>query len=251
MARGPEIQIITLFPELLEPFIKGSVLGAARRDGRAQVCVTDLRAYATDRHRTVDDTPLGGGDGMVFKCEPTVAAIEAVRQPQGRVLVLSPRGRVLDQELARELALERQLILVCGRYAGLDERILEETGAEELSIGDYVLSGGEAAALVVTEVVTRLIPGVLGNPSSPERDSFSEGLLEHPQYTRPRVFRGRRAPAVLLSGNHAEIERYRRRESLRLTFQKRPDLLERAELGEDDLKVLQELKHERDSGNRD
>ncbi len=249
MAPGPEIHILTLFPELLEPFIKGSVLGAALRDGRAQVRVTDLRAYATDRHRTMDDTPLGGGDGMVLKCEPTVAVIEAVRQPQGRVLVLSPRGRRLDQALAQELTRERQLILVCGRYAGLDERILEETGAEELSIGDYVLSGGEAAALVVTEVVTRLIPGVLGNPSSPERDSFSEGLLEHPQYTRPRVFRGRKAPEVLLSGNHAEIERFRRRASLRLTLERRPDLLERAQLGEEDRRVLQELKDERDAGN--
>ncbi len=251
MAAGPEIHVLTLFPELLEPFIKGSVLGAALREGRAQVRVTDLRAYATDRHRTVDDTPLGGGDGMVLKCEPTVAAIEAVRQPWGRVLVLSPRGRVLDQDLASELAGERQLILVCGRYAGLDERILEETGAEELSIGDYVLSGGEAAALVVTEVVTRLIPGVLGNPSSPKCDSFSEGLLEHPQYTRPRVFRGHKVPEQLLSGNHAEIERFRRRESLRLTLERRPDLLERAELGEEDRRVLQELKDERVSGTRD
>ena len=251
MAAGPQIDIITLFPELLEPFIKGSVLGAALRDGRAHVRVTDLRAYANDRHRTVDDAPLGGGDGMVLQCGPTVAAIEAVRRPHGRVFALSPRGRVLDQVLARELAGERQIVLVCGRYAGLDERILEETGAEELSIGDYVLSGGEAAALVVTEVVTRLIPGVLGNPSSPQRDSFSEGLLEHPQYTRPRVFRGRKAPQVLLSGNHAEIERFRRRQSLRLTFESRPDLLERAELSEEDRRFLQELRHERDSGNRD
>ena len=173
MPAGPRIDVLTLFPELLEPFIKGSVLGAALREGRAEVRVTDLRAYTSDRHRTVDDTPLGGGDGMVIKCEPTVAAIEAVRGPAGRVFVLSPRGRMLDQALAQELSREHQIVLVCGRYAGLDERILEVTGAEELSIGDYVLSGGEAAALVVMEVVTRLIPGVLGNPSSPEHDSFS------------------------------------------------------------------------------
>jgi len=250
MAPGPRIDIVTLFPGLVEPYLEGSVLGAALREGRVDVRVTDLRSFATDRHRIVDDTPHGGGDGMVLKCEPTVAAIEAVALPGARIFALSPRGRVLDQSLARELMEERQLVLICGRYAGLDERILEETGAEELSIGDYVLSGGEAAALVVTEVVTRLIPGVLGNPCSPEHDSFSNGLLEHPLYTRPRVFRGREVPEVLLSGNHAEIEALRREQSLRLTLERRPDLLERVQLGEKDRRFLGELKYERDAKHR-
>jgi tRNA (guanine37-N1)-methyltransferase len=226
---GPAIDILTIFPELLEPFLKGSLLGAALRDGRLQVRVTDIRAYATDRHRSVDDTPYGGGDGMVMKCEPVVAAVEAVAQPGARIIALSPRGRVLDQARVEALAQERQLVVLCGRYAGFDERILAETGAEELSIGDYVLSGGEAAALVLTEAISRLVPGVLGNPDSPERDSFSDGLLESPLYTRPPDFRGRRVPEVLLSGNHAEIERYRREGSLELTRRRRPDLLSKKE----------------------
>ncbi len=222
---GPRIDVLTIFPELVEPFLKGSLLGAALRDGLFEVRVSDIRAYATDRHRTVDDAPYGGGDGMVLRCGPLVAAVEAVAATGARILALSPRGRVLDQELVAELASERQLVLLCGRYAGFDERILEETGAEELSIGDYVLSGGEAAALVLVEAVSRLVPGVVGNPDSPERDSFSEGLLEHPLYTRPVEFRGRRVPEVLLSGNHAEIERARREQARHLTRRRRPDLL--------------------------
>ncbi len=225
MAAGPRIDILTIFPELVEPFLKGSLLGAALREGRLGVHVTDIRAFSTDRHQRVDDAPYGGGDGMVLCCEPVVTAVEAVAQPGARVIALSPRGRVLDQTLVEELARERQLVLLCGRYAGFDERILGETGAEELSIGDYVLSGGEAAALVVTEAVSRLVPGVIGNPRSPEHDSFSDGLLEHPLYTRPPEFRGRGVPEVLLSGNHAEIEKYRREQATRLTRQRRPDLL--------------------------
>ena len=224
MSSGPRIDILTIFPELVEPFLKGSLLGAALRDGRFSVRVTDLRAFATDRHRTVDDAPYGGGDGMVMKCEPVVAAVEAVAEPGARVLALSPRGRLLDQSGVRALAQERQLVILCGRYAGFDERILEEVGAEELSIGDYVLSGGEAAALVLTEAVSRLVPGVVGNPESPERDSFCDGLLEHALYTRPAEFRGRRVPPVLLSGNHEEIERYRREQASELTRRRRPDL---------------------------
>lgn len=226
MSAGPRIDVVTIFPELVEHFLSGSLLGQARRDGRLDVGVTDLRSFSSDRHHTVDDAPFGGGDGMVLKCEPVVAAIEAIAQPGARVIALCPRGRRFDQALARELAGERQLVLLCGRYAGFDERIFAATGAEPLSIGDYVLAGGELAALVVTEAVTRLVPGVLGNPISAEADSFSGDRLEYPLYTRPREFRGLGTPEVLLSGNHAEIERWRAREAERLTRERRPDLLE-------------------------
>jgi tRNA (guanine37-N1)-methyltransferase len=226
---APRIDILTLFPEMLAPLRDGAILGAARGRGALEVELCDIRAFATDRHHVVDDAPYGGGDGMVLKCEPVVGAIESVARPGSRILAMSPRGRVLDHAFVRELAGEDHLILLCGRYAGLDERILEETGAEELSIGDYVLFGGEAAAWVVTEAVARLIPGVLGNPVSAELDSFSGGLLEHPVYTRPAEFRGRTVPPELLAGNHAAIERFRRAGSLRLTAARRPDLLVRFE----------------------
>lgn len=235
MSVGPRIDILTLFPDLVEPFLEGSLLGAARREGLLDVRVHDIRAWASDRHRTVDDAPYGGGDGMVLKCEPVVAAVEAVRQPGGRLLAMSPRGRLLAQPEVEALGRESQLLLLCGRYAGFDERILLETRAEEVSIGDYVLSGGELAALVVTEAVTRLLPGVLGNPDSPLADSHAGGgILEHPVYTRPPVFRERAVPEVLLSGNHAEIERFRRAEALRLTRSRRPDLIEKLERAEEE-----------------
>lgn len=224
------VDILTLFPELIEPFLGGSLLGAGVREGHLAIGLTNIRDFSTDRHRSVDDAPYGGGDGMVLKCEPTVAAIEAVCGEDGRILALSPRGRRLTQSLVEELSQEAHLVLVCGRYAGFDQRILDETGAEELSIGDYVLSGGEAAALVVTEAVARLLPGVLGNPDSADRDSFSEdldGFLEHDLYTRPPEFRGRQVPDVLLSGDHAQIERYRAEQARELTRKRRPDLLER------------------------
>jgi tRNA (guanine37-N1)-methyltransferase len=247
-AQGPRVDILTIFPDLVRPFLEASVLGAAIQEGRLDVRVTDLRDFTTDRHRTVDDTPYGGGDGMVLKCDPVVPAVEAMRQPGGRVLLLSPRGRRLDQALARELARESQLVLVSGRYGGFDERIACITGAEELSVGDYVLSGGELAALVVTEVVTRLVPGVLGNPLSAEIDSFTEGLLEYPLYTRPREFRSHAVPEILLSGDHAAVERWRREQALRLTQRRRPDLLPRASLSDDDRKTLKELENEGDRG---
>jgi tRNA (guanine37-N1)-methyltransferase len=245
---GPRIDILTLLPEVLRPYLGASVLGAAIREGQLDVRLSDLRDFATDRHRTVDDTPFGGGDGMVLKCEPVVAAVEAVRQPEGRVLFLSPRGHLLTHALARELTEESQLVLVCGRYAGFDERLLAVTGGEELSVGDYVLSGGELGALVVTEVVTRLLPGILGNPLSAEIDSFSRGLLEYPLYTRPREFRGHGVPEVLLSGDHGAVERWRREQSLRVTRRRRPDLLRSADLSDTDRKILEELEDEGDRG---
>jgi tRNA (guanine37-N1)-methyltransferase len=222
---GPRIDVVTIFPELVEHFLSGSLLGQARRDGVLDVRVTDLRTFTSDRHHSVDDTPYGGGDGMVLRPEPVVAAVEAVKQPGGRVLALCPRGRRFDQALARELLQERQLVLLAGRYAGFDERIFALTGAEPLSIGDYVLAGGELAAMVVTEAVTRLIPGVLGNPVSAESDSFSSPVLEHPLFTRPREFRGLAVPDVLLSGDHGAIARWREREGERVTRERRPDLL--------------------------
>jgi len=242
---GPRIDILTLFPELIEPWLRESILGAALRQGLLEVRVTDIRSFATDRHHVVDDAPYGGGDGMVLKCEPVVAAVESVAGPEALVLALSPRGRRLDQAWVAELARASQLVLLCGRYAGFDERILAETRAEELSIGDYVVSGGEAAAWVLTEAVSRLVPGVLGNPESALQDSLSGGILEHPVYTRPPEFRGRIVPPELRTGNHAEIERFRRREALRVTRERRPDLLASARLSECDLRVLRELEEDR------
>jgi tRNA (guanine37-N1)-methyltransferase len=248
---SPRIDVLTMFPSLVEGFLGGSLLGAARSSSLLDVRVGDLRAFALDRHRTLDDAPYGGGDGMVLKCEPVVAAVEAVAAPGARILALSPRGRVLDQALVEDLAREVQIVLVCGRYAGFDQRILEVTGGEELSIGDYVLAGGELAALVVVEAVTRLVPGVLGNPVSPQRDSFADGLLEFPVYTRPREFRGRAVPEVLLSGDHAAIARWRRTETLRLTRSRRPELLARIELTEEDRRILRELEHDEDRSRLD
>jgi tRNA (guanine37-N1)-methyltransferase len=239
VSAGPRIDILTLFPGLVQPFLEGALLGAARRKGVIDVRVHDIRDFATDPHRSADGAPYGGGDGMVLKCEPVVAAVEEVRGEAACVLAMSPRGRLLDQAWVEMLVREAQLVLLCGRYAGFDERILAETGAEELSVGDYVLSGGELAALAVSEAVTRLVPGVLGNPDSALRDSHARGgILEHPVYTRPPVFRERAVPEVLLSGNHAEVERFRREESLRLTRRRRPDLLEKAELSAEDEELL-------------
>ncbi len=192
------------------------------------VRVHDLRDSTTDKHRQVDDESYGGGPGMVLKPEPVFAAVESLGAGERRTLLLSPAGRRLDQDLARELAAEPWLVLICGRYEGVDERVVEGLPAEEVSIGDYVVAGGEVPALVVLEAVTRLVPGVIGREESHEQDSFGdEGMLDHPHYTRPAEFRGMRVPETLLSGNHAEIERWRREAALEKTRRNRPDLLER------------------------
>lgn len=248
---GPRIDVVTMFPALVEGFLGGSLLGAARREGLLDVRVVDLRGFATDRHRTLDDAPYGGGDGMVLKCEPVVAAVESVAPAGARILAMSPRGRTLDQTRVAGLACESHLVLLCGRYAGFDQRILEICRAEELSIGDYVLAGGELAALVVIEAVSRWVPGVVGNPDSPRQDSFADGLLEFPVYTRPREFRGRAVPEVLLSGDHAAVARWRRIEMLRLTRERRPELLAKIELTDEDRRILRELEHEQDPKPRD
>lgn len=221
------IDILTIFPDMFGSPLRESLLGKAVAAEVLDVRVHDIRDSTTDKHRQVDDESYGGGPGMVMKPEPVFAAVEALGEGRKRVLLLSPAGRRLDQALVRELAEEPWLVLICGRYEGLDERVVEGLPAEEVSIGDYVLSGGEVAALVLLEAVTRLVPGVIGREESHERDSFGrEGLLDHPHYTRPAEFRGLRVPDVLLSGNHAEIERWRREAALEKTRRNRPDLLE-------------------------
>ena len=219
------IDVFTIFPGMLEAPLRQSLLGKAIAEDLVQVWVHDLRTFATDAHHQVDDTSFGGGPGMVMKAEPVFAAVESLDPDRGRVILLSPAGRRLDQALVRELSAEAHLTLICGRYEGVDERVVEGLPAEELSIGDYVLSGGEVPALVLIEAVTRLIPGVIGQQESHEQDSFSEPhLLDHPHYTRPREFREMQVPEVLLSGNHGEIEAWRREAARDKTRRNRPDL---------------------------
>jgi len=219
------IDVFTCLPQLLEPVLSESLLGKARESGVLDVRVHDLRDYTTDRHRSVDDTPFGGGPGMVLAPDPIFRAVESV-QPAKPLFLLGPGGRRFDQATANELASGEGFSLLCGRYEGVDERVREHLVDDELSIGDYVLAGGEAAAFVVVEAVTRLVPGVMGNEASAEDESFSDGLLEYPHYTRPAEFRGMAVPETLLSGDHAAIERWRREAALEKTRRNRPDLLE-------------------------
>ena len=219
------IDVVTIFPGIFESPLRESLLGRAIEAGLLDVGVHDLRDSTSDRHRQVDDESYGGGPGMVLKPEPVFAAVESLGAGVRRTLLLSPAGRRLDQDLARELAVEPWLVLICGRYEGVDERVVEGLSAEEISIGDYVLSGGEIPALVLLEAVTRLVPGVVGSEESLERESFEDGVLDHPHYTRPSEFRGMRVPEVLLSGDHAEVERWRQEAALEKTRRNRPDLL--------------------------
>ena len=222
------IDVVTIFPGIFESPLRESLLGRAIEAGLLDVRVHDLRDSTSNKHRQVDDESYGGGPGMVLKPEPVFAAVESLGAGDRRTLLLSPAGRRLDQDLARELAVEPWLVLICGRYEGVDERVVEGLPAEELSIGDYVVAGGEVPALVVLEAVTRLVPGVIGRGESHEQDSFGDdGVLDHPHYTRPAEFRGMRVPETLLSGNHSEIERWRRDAALAKTRRNRPDLLER------------------------
>jgi tRNA (guanine37-N1)-methyltransferase len=228
------IDVVTIFPGLFEAFLGESIVGIAGRSGVLEVRVHDLRGFTTDRHRTVDDAPYGGGPGMVMKPEPLVAAIEALagEKQEGRrarVALLTPQGRRLDQSQVAELATAAHLVLVCGRYEGVDQRVIDLAVDEEISIGDYVLSGGEVPAMVLIEALARLLPGVLGNPESAGSDSFEHGLLEGPQYTRPAEFRGRSVPEVLLSGNHAAVARWRSEQADEITRRRRPDLIRRPE----------------------
>lgn len=223
------IDVITIFPEFFEVPLKVSLLGKAIKKGLIGVYVHNLRDYAHDTHRTVDDTPYGGGPGMVMKCEPIFESVEALKGQNSleHIILLSPAGKVLTQEKVKEMASWKDFVLICGRYEGVDERVVEGLVTEEISIGDYVLSGGELPALVIIEAVSRMIPGVVGEWESVINDSFYNGLLSFPQYTKPAEFRGMRVPDILLSGNHEEIKKWREKQALLRTLRKRPDLFEK------------------------
>jgi tRNA (guanine37-N1)-methyltransferase len=239
--------IITIFPDFFTSPLEESIIRRARERGLIDVRVHDLREHTTDRHRVTDDYPYGGGAGMVMKPEPIFAAVEALKADSGnlKVVLLSPRGRVWNQDLAQEFSGEEGLVLICGRYEGEDERVRLALADEEISIGDYVLTGGETAAMAVLESVARLVPGVVGAAESVERESFTTGILDYPHYTRPADFRGMEVPPVLLSGNHADILRWRRKEALRATMERRPDLMEKIELSPEDNRLIEEILRER------
>lgn len=239
-----KIDIVTLFPDMFQGPFQESIIKRAQDRGLLEIGLHQLRDFTTDRHRTVDDTPYGGGAGMLMKPEPIAAAITSVRRnnPDAKVVLLSPQGEPLSQQLAQEFSAMPGLILICGRYEGVDERVRTTLCDYTISIGDYVLSGGELAAMVVVDTVTRLLPGALGSSHSAADDSFSDGLLEYPQYTRPVVFNDLTVPEVLLSGNHAEIARWRRQESLVATARTRPDLLKTARLSDKDRSYLSRME---------
>lgn len=249
------MDILTLFPEMFAGFLEHSILGRARERERLDVRLIQWRDYAIDKHRVVDDAPYGGGAGMVLMCEPLFRALEDLRPaeatfPETQVVYLTPQGRPLDQDLARELADQaKHLILVCGRYEGVDYRARETLFDREVSVGDFVLTGGELPAAMLAEAVARHIPGVLGNASSAEHESHMEGLFDHPHYTRPEVFRGMATPQILLSGHHAKIEAWRRRQALWNTWQRRPDLLAKADLTPDEQRTIRKWNQEKPTKN--
>lgn len=241
--KAMHIDILTLFPEMFPGPFASSIVKRATERGLVTISIHDIRDYTDDKHATADDYPYGGGAGMVLKPGPVFAAIEAICIQEGGenppVIMLSPGGRLFCHRIAAELAAHQRLMLVCGHYEGVDERVHEHLVTDEISIGDYVLSGGEPAAMVVVDAVTRLIPGVLGSPDSLNEDSHVAGLLEYPQYTRPAVYRGWPVPDVLLSGNHAQIDAWRREQSIRRTVKRRPDLLEKADLTPEERGLLE------------
>jgi tRNA (guanine37-N1)-methyltransferase len=239
-----KIDIVTIFPKMLEGPLAEGIVGRAIVGGRLDVRVHDLRDHTTDRHRVVDDVPFGGGPGMVLKPEPLFAAVEHIRSERGvpgAVILTSPDGDTLTHAVAERLSTLGHIVVLCGRYEGVDERVRAHLATETLSIGDYVLSGGELPALVIVDAVARLVPGVVGDETSVARDTFARGLLDYPQYTRPAEYRGLPVPPVLLSGHHREIERWRRRKALARTLDRRPDLLAKATLGPEDAALLREL----------
>ena len=238
-----KITILTIFPEMFESVLNSSILGRAREQGLIEVACVDIRPFSDRKHKNTDDYPFGGGAGMVMLAQPIMDAMKHVTGENfsGRRIYMGPRGTTLTTMKARELAKEEHLVLLCGHYEGVDQRALDACIDEEISIGDYILTGGELAAMVLTDAVSRFIPGVLGSGESAEEESFSDGLLEYPQYTRPRELNGMEVPEVLLSGDHAKIKAWRRQESLRATKRFRPDLLEKAELTPKEKKLLEEL----------
>ena len=247
--------VVTLFPEAFEKPIEHGIVGLACGKGLVSVQLTDIRAYTDDVHGTADDYQFGGGHGMVLKPDPIFRAVESVLEPyasdqrdQIPVILFSPQGRVLNQVMVESLAEAPALVLICGHYSGVDERVARRLATQEISVGDYVLSGGELPAMVLIEAVSRLVPGVVGAPENVSEDSLSSGLLQHPLYTRPAEFRDMEVPQVLRSGHHAEIDRWRRRESLSRTLERRPDLLDKAELTPEDLEYLGSLGYERGGG---
>lgn len=250
--------ILTLFPGMFEGPFGESIIRRAVEAGRVSIALHNIRDHAPGKHRMTDDTPYGGGGGMIMKPEPIFNTVEAIlgdESPSRRtgeaehpvpVILLSPQGRPFTHSVARQLAREPRLVLICGRYEGVDERVREHLCTDEISIGDYVLSGGELAAMVIVDAITRLLPGVLGDPGAPFEDSHADGLLEYPHYTRPAEYRGYGVPPVLLSGHHAQIVRWRRQESLRRTLARRPDLLAQARLSDSDKAFLRQLEGRRD-----
>lgn len=242
-----KFDIVTIFPGMVGAGLAEGVVGRGVERGVLDVRIHDLRDFTTDRHRTVDDVPYGGGPGMVMKAEPLVQAVESIRTTRGApdtVILTSPQGRLFTQAEAVRLSGIGHVVLLCGRYEGIDERIRSLVPCEELSIGDYVLSGGELAALVIVDAVSRLVPGVVGDSRSVEEDSFSRGLLDHPHYTRPAEVSGHRVPDVLLSGHHEEVRRWRRKMAIRRTLERRPELLDAAELDDEQRTLLDEVRKE-------
>ncbi|MDE6506484.1 MAG: tRNA (guanosine(37)-N1)-methyltransferase TrmD [Eubacterium sp.] len=239
------IDILTLFPEMCNAYISESIIGRARKAGKVEIECTDIRDYTKDKHRRVDDTPYGGGMGMIMQVEPVYDCFDALCEKLGtkpHLIYLTPQGKTLTQKRVKELSELDNIALLCGHYEGIDERVIEELQPEEISVGDYVLTGGELPALILADAVSRMLPGVLSDDECFEEESHFSSLLEYPQYTRPYEWKGRTVPDVLLTGHHANVDKWRRQQSLKRTLERRPDMLEKAELSKDDLSYLSELK---------
>jgi tRNA (guanine37-N1)-methyltransferase len=240
--------VLTLFPGMFAGPLNESMIKSARENGLIEISIVDIRDFTSDKHRTADDYPFGGGSGMILKPEPVFRAVDSVlrgkHEGEVPVILISPQGRRLDQAMVRAMAEQDELVMICGHYKGVDERIRQHLATDEISIGDFILTGGELGAMVIIDSVSRLLPGVLGDFASAETDTYYRGLIEHGQYTRPRVFRGYSVPEVLLSGDHEAIRQWRRHDSLRKTLRRRPDLLASADLTEEDRRMLEELRAE-------